>query len=353
MKNIFIWTIMLLFSCSGMVYAQGNLISFNKPEHDFGTIPEDGGKVTCDFIITNNSSESLLISRVTTSCGCTTPKWTKEPIEPGKTGVITAEFNPKGRPGSFSKAISIYNNQTTNPLKLRIKGVVERDPNASEPIKLYPVHLGDLLLKNQSLNFGQMGKGQTKTIHLDLYNNGEISLIPTVGKLPAYLTVKIDPDNIPGHSPGTMRVTLNTSLLNEYGNVKEEFNIIIGDTAYPFTFTALIVDDLSSLSAAEKAEAGKINLAGKAIDLSKSENSATLKISNSGKNNLNIRDIESTDPLVTVSKTQLTIKPEQIGEVKINVARKKMTGSVSSTIVIVSDDPNNQVQRIPVKVAFK
>jgi Protein of unknown function (DUF1573). len=100
-------------------------ITIDKTEHDFGTISEDGGEVTTVFTLRNNMEEAILINGVHASCGCTTPTWTKEPIEPGKTGEIVVSYNPKGRPGSFHKGVTIIT--TGEPLRLDvyIKGNVE------------------------------------------------------------------------------------------------------------------------------------------------------------------------------------------------------------------------------------
>jgi hypothetical protein len=66
----------------------------------------------------------LVINRVQASCGCTTPTWTKEPIEPGKSGSIVVTYNPLGRPGIFVKTITVYSNATDEQTVLIIKGDV-------------------------------------------------------------------------------------------------------------------------------------------------------------------------------------------------------------------------------------
>ena len=54
----------------------------------------------------------------------TTPEWTKEPIAPGQTGDIKITYDPKGRPGPFSKTISVYSNGKTGSFILTIRGEV-------------------------------------------------------------------------------------------------------------------------------------------------------------------------------------------------------------------------------------
>ena len=93
--------------------------------HDFGTIKEVEGNVSATFVVTNNTKASVLITNVVRSCGCTTPDWTKEPIEPGHTGEVTAVYDPKGRIGPFDKTITIITTGNPNRILVRIKGTVE------------------------------------------------------------------------------------------------------------------------------------------------------------------------------------------------------------------------------------
>ena len=93
--------------------------------HDFGTIKEADGPVSCTFTIKNEGEKALVISNVAPTCGCTSPDWTKEPIAAGKTGEIKITYDPTGRPQPFTKTISVYSNGKTGTYVLTIKGVVE------------------------------------------------------------------------------------------------------------------------------------------------------------------------------------------------------------------------------------
>jgi len=99
-------------------------ITVDKTVHDFGSIKEDGGNVSATFIVTNNTKAPIVLTNVLRSCGCTTPVWTKEPIESGKTGDVTATYNPKGRPGPFDKSITIMTTGNPERIVVHIKGTV-------------------------------------------------------------------------------------------------------------------------------------------------------------------------------------------------------------------------------------
>ena len=103
---------------------QKELITFTEKIHDYGTI-EVGSPGDCVFIFTNNMKTALVISNVKPSCGCTVANWPKQPILPGKTGVIKLNYNTK-IPGTFNKTIVVTSNAKNANVLLRIKGNVIR-----------------------------------------------------------------------------------------------------------------------------------------------------------------------------------------------------------------------------------
>lgn len=103
---------------------------FNTDTHDFGTVAE-GPAATYEFTFTNKSKEPIILSHVQASCGCTTPTYSKEPVLPGKEGIIKASFNTQGRAGTFDKKITVVSNAGTKVLT--IKGEVEKAPTSSVP----------------------------------------------------------------------------------------------------------------------------------------------------------------------------------------------------------------------------
>ena len=104
--------------------AQKAVITCEKSVHNFGEIQEADGKVSHTFIVKNEGTAPLVISNVTASCGCTTPEWTKEPIQAGKEGEVKVTFDPKNRPGNFMKTIRLYGNGMKNGFLLTIRGKV-------------------------------------------------------------------------------------------------------------------------------------------------------------------------------------------------------------------------------------
>lgn len=118
----------LLFLCfcllSSLAIAQTGKVKFEKLEHNFGKINEESGVATYTFSFTNEGNAPLLINNAQASCGCTTPDWTKEPVLPGKKGMVQVQYNPANRPGPFTKGITISTNGDPATVQLTIKGEV-------------------------------------------------------------------------------------------------------------------------------------------------------------------------------------------------------------------------------------
>ena len=97
--------------------------TFTEEVHDFGKIIE-GESVSYEFKFKNSGKTDLLISDVSTSCGCTVPVFTKEPVRPGASGTIKVTFASAGKRGLQSKTITIVANTQPNTTQLRIKAQV-------------------------------------------------------------------------------------------------------------------------------------------------------------------------------------------------------------------------------------
>jgi hypothetical protein len=110
-------------------------ITFESDIHDFGTI-EYGGNGVYNFKFSNTGKSPLIISNARGSCGCTVPKWPKEPIKKGETNEINVSYDTK-RPGPFTKTVTISSNAKTASKVITIKGVVQsqEETESTTPFK--------------------------------------------------------------------------------------------------------------------------------------------------------------------------------------------------------------------------
>ncbi len=106
-------------------------LNFKTPKKDFGQVlSTSSNKHTFKF--TNTGTEPLIISNAKGSCGCTVPKWPKEPIAPGETGEIAVEYKPAGQSGVQTKYVTITANTSPATTQLTITGDIQADPNAPQ-----------------------------------------------------------------------------------------------------------------------------------------------------------------------------------------------------------------------------
>ena len=82
--------------------------------HDFGNVTE-GDKLTYVFKVKNSGTGSLLLDRVTTSCGCTAAVLKNKEVLPGGEGEIEVTFDTNHRGGDNRKTITVFSNDTTTP----------------------------------------------------------------------------------------------------------------------------------------------------------------------------------------------------------------------------------------------
>jgi hypothetical protein len=139
MKKIFLFSLLALGLSIGFAQETGpkpkkNAIQkikgagmvFESTTIDYGTIAHnaDGNR---EFVFTNNGTKPLIITQALGSCGCTVPTTPKEPIMPGKKGVIGVHY-ATNRVGEFSKTVTVTSNALGQETKvLTIKGTVLDD----------------------------------------------------------------------------------------------------------------------------------------------------------------------------------------------------------------------------------
>ena len=119
MKKFIALIAVALMACN-MMAEEAAEMTFKEKTHNFGVVAQDTCVVTCTFTFTNTGNAPLVIHQAISSCGCTVPEYTMEPIAPGQTGTIN---NGKTkRPGVWKKSITIHSNAKNTPVRIYIEG---------------------------------------------------------------------------------------------------------------------------------------------------------------------------------------------------------------------------------------
>lgn len=107
------------------------VMSFEKSEHDFGTIEQNTPQETV-FKFTNTGTGPLIITDASSSCGCTVPEYPKNtPVAPGESGELLVKFNGSGQ-NQVTKTITVKANTAKGSEILRIKAFV--NPKGAAPL---------------------------------------------------------------------------------------------------------------------------------------------------------------------------------------------------------------------------
>lgn len=100
-------------------------ISFEKMEYDFGTLKFKSEPKTVEFTFKNEGNAPLVITRTEVSCTCLSVKYPRQPIIPGKSGVIEVTYSPTKETGTFNNNVKIHSNSAEGrPAVVFVRGDV-------------------------------------------------------------------------------------------------------------------------------------------------------------------------------------------------------------------------------------
>ena len=207
--------------------AQSGLV-FDRPAWDFGTIRETDGPVTHRFVCRNEGEHPEVILQVTTTCGCTTPRYTRKPILPGEEAEITVTYDPANRPGNFSRKLAVFTADRRIAAKLRITGSVIGRPKTPE--ELYPIDCGDgLRLEDNFHAFTYIYNGRTSVATIGYANLSDKPLTLELRPEEASGLLQADyPRRIAPNERGVLTFSYDLPADNpRYGTLKELLTVCI------------------------------------------------------------------------------------------------------------------------------
>lgn len=93
------------------------------PDANLGTVPQNI-PATAVYKLKNTGEKPIIITKVRTSCGCTSKSYSKEPIKPGASTTIEASYNARSL-GNFLKTVTVTTDEGVAPMVFKIRGTVE------------------------------------------------------------------------------------------------------------------------------------------------------------------------------------------------------------------------------------
>ncbi len=154
----------ILVAGSTFLEAAQPRIKFKEEVRDFGRT-KAGEVLSHEFVFTNEGDATLLIKKVTTSCGCTAALVSEDKLAPGKQGKIEVKFDTRGYGGRVSKYIFVDSNDPARSrVQLEVTADIEVPPSPKIEIDPYN-HDAGLILAGEELK-----------APLRIINRGELEL---------------------------------------------------------------------------------------------------------------------------------------------------------------------------------
>ena len=337
--------LMVIAGISGLLVAQPRL-QLQETRHDFGTMKEDGGRKTYDFVFKNAGNSPLVVARAVPSCGCTTPEWTKEPVPPGGAGYIRAIFDPMHMPGPFRKTLTIHSNSVPTPVVLILEGNVTPREQTIEELYRWP--LGGLRFESQHLAFTNVKKTEKIIRVMKVINTSDKPITLSFDNLPVHLSVKANPETLKPGQKGIIEGTYDGTKNNGWGQVNDlvriKLNEVVDNTAFLY-ITATLVEDFSSLTKEQLASAPAIKLESNEFDIGKmpvnQNKEVEFKYVNNGKSDLVIRHIRATCGCTALQQGKSVIAPGESSSIKAMFSSGAFPGLQHKNIYVYTNDPKN------------
>jgi len=98
-------------------------IKFDTTYYDFGTMVQ-GEQAAFTFKFKNTGTANLVILDAFSTCGCTVPEYSDNPIPPGGKGKVEVVFNSEGKRGLQYKTVTLKLNTEMKQKTLTLKANV-------------------------------------------------------------------------------------------------------------------------------------------------------------------------------------------------------------------------------------
>ncbi len=317
------------------------VIDFDHRIHDFGNIKEINGSVSYDFVFTNRGTAPVLIRNVESSCGCTSPEWTKQPVLPGKTGYVRAIFDPKDRPGHFDKTITVYSNAKTPVAELKIRGDVEGRTRTI--LDDYPYELSSgLRLPLDHFSLMKVKKGETKKMTVGVFNNSGKKVQVSFSGLPSYLSLSMEPQVLDVKGTGSIQVAYNTALHGAYGLNEEEVTMLVDGKKYPTRLTVFVEEDFEKT---DRAKAPQIQPEKKYYNFGAASADQparfVYKLTNTGKSAMKIHRVYANDNRLHIGNYAKEVQPGATVELPVETVKGAEKGKLSGLISVITNCPDS------------
>lgn len=335
-------------------------VVFDEREFNFGELKESMKFATHRFRFRNLTDRAVLVNKVESSCGCTSPTWSQDSIQPGEFGFVDARYETTNRIGKFDKTLTVYTNSPVSPIQfLAIKGVVVKPKPIPNNFKI--PNMGRLDFERVNVSFEPLYDNNTTTQEIRVINSSDYTSYLNVmvpHRLPKYATVEVPKSLEPGEV-GKIKITLDGKTAPGYGYGEFELAIQSNNRGTPMASLRVSYQRkqfFPEMSKRQLKRAQKLEIKEGSIDFGKQRSGGFLNgsfsLKNTGKKPLIIHQMNPDCPCIRLEYNNATLEAGETKALDFRFDTVTKTGKKSIGIRIVSNDPRNPEQYILVKADF-
>lgn len=322
-------------------------IIFDKKDHNFGTFRESDGVITHTFEFTNTGDLPLIINNVTSTCGCTTPEWPHNPVIPGETGIIKVAYDPKDRPGSFTRSVVVNSNAETPVVNLVVKGVVIPVDLIEE---VYQYQIGDLRFETIYAAFGEIYKGNTVNETVRIYNPlSDKTLAVDFPNLPGHISISVMPEILQPLQEGIIQISFLAGIYEDWDYVVNRLDVSINGetiTGGRLYVTANIREDFSYLTSDDLSNSPLVSFDNTTHDFGRISADKPVShdflLTNLGKSDLYIRKVSASCGCTAVQPESMIVRPNNsISITAVFDPEGQGEGNQKKAITVITSDPKH------------
>ena len=323
---------------------------------DLGTVLEEQGLQSVVFDFTLSQGNFFAIQEVVTDCGCTTVSYSKDSLEIGKSGKISVDFDPSSASGFFSKLVLVRGNQGQVQDSLFIEGIALPYPANLE--RNYPVKLEFLGLRMKKVSMGDVFDNEPKVKYLEFFNYGTQTLEKQDfnAKTPAYIQIQQVQDLVRPQERGLLKISYEAKQRPELGAVSDKIWINWGkkeEEKIELEVLADLFDYFSPIPKERLEEVPQLLMSQKIIQLgeisSNTVQRSSVTLTNSGKENLEIRKVQGNCPCLITEYPKSLLLPGEKMDLNLVFDPVGRKGIDQRNIYIFTNDPVNPVQLLVIK----
>lgn len=328
------------------------IVRFNNANQNMGYVMWKQ-PITITYQLKNEGDKPLVISRVTTSCGCTTATWTETPIPPGGSGQVIALFDAASI-GQFYKEVGIYSNAASMPLYVSFEGeVIPPGKELPEQVEL-PYQIGNIGLDKEEIIFDSIYKGTKPVMEINVVNNSPAAYAPYLMHLPPYLNATMTPELLGKGRTGKIYLTLDTEKVPKLGITTTSIYLarFSGDqvgSENEIPVSIVLFPALQHASYALQGNPPAISLSATELNFGEvrlgQKKTQTIYITNTGRSKLTISEMQMLSIALTVKLGKRELRPGESTKMKVTLIGENLprVKKVPRILMITNDPKRPQV----------